>query len=66
MSFSEKKVPQSDCVKSFLPVYCFSNRTMQQLHADDRLDVAGHYECLLLTLLKHTKCTLEDIGGDGK
>jgi hypothetical protein len=53
-------------IRGFFPIYRMSNRAWLEVDREYRRGVAGHYECVIPTVLARAHLRIEDIGGDGE
>ena len=61
----DRKVPVSECIRSFNVIYRMGARALRFLDRELRTCWYGHYELLLSTLLHRGGFTLVDLGGNG-
>jgi hypothetical protein len=55
-----------DAIRAFMPLSRLSARSYDALDAAYRRGLAGHYECVVPTVIHRAGLTIEDIGGDGE
>ena len=59
-------IAKGEFIRGFFPVYRMSNAALALLDRHYRNNVAGHYECLVPTLMRWAGLRIEDIGGNGE
>lgn len=62
----QKKIPKSERIRSFNPIYRISKKAMQFLMNELATGWKGHNEVLLSTILHHNNFQLLDFGRDGE